>query len=81
MERDEILKSLGFSDQFLQALQEFEKAVLNVYYDAPFHDGRNNYSSVGDSDPLIIRHTIDGYNQNIIIKQARPIVRQPYYFR
>jgi hypothetical protein len=70
MERDETLKSLGFSDRFLQALQEFEKIVPNVYYDTPYHDNRDNYSSVGGNDPLIIEHPNDGYNQNIIIRQA-----------
>jgi hypothetical protein len=70
MERDEVLKSLGFSDRFLQALQEFEKVVPNVYYDIPFYDSRDNYSSIGDNDPLIIERPNDGYNQNIIIRQA-----------
>jgi hypothetical protein len=36
MDRSEMLKSVGFSDKFLQALQEFEKAVPNVYYEVPF---------------------------------------------
>jgi hypothetical protein len=70
MERDEMLKTLGFSDRFLQALEEFEKAVPNIYYEAPFHDVKENLTSIGDNGHLIIEHPNDKYNQNIIVRQA-----------
>ena len=70
MERDEILRSLGFSDKFLLALQEFDKAVPNIYYEAPFHDVQENITSLGDQRQLIIKHPNDNYNQNFIVKQA-----------
>ena len=38
MERNEVLKSIGFSDVFLSALSEFEKAVPNVNYELPFNE-------------------------------------------
>ncbi len=70
MERNEILKSLGFSDKYLQALQEFEKVVPNIYYEAPYNDNQHNFITFDTNGQLIIDHPNDKYNQNIIVKQA-----------
>lgn len=70
MERNDILKSLGFTNRFLQALEEFEKTVPNVYYDVPFYDVQDNIVSLDHTSQLIIKQPNDGYNQNIIVKQA-----------
>lgn len=69
MERNEILKSVGFSEQFLQALQEFEKAVPNVYYDAPFKDKVAELNMVDTSGQITIDQSCDSYNHNILIQQ------------
>jgi hypothetical protein len=69
MERNEILKSVGFSDKFLQALQEFEKAVPNVYYDIPFKENVTELNIIDTSGQITIDQSSDNYNQNIIIRQ------------
>ena len=69
MERNEILKSVGFSDKFLQALQEFEKAVPNVYYDIPFKENVNELNIIDTSGQITVDQSSDNYNQNIIIRQ------------
>ena len=69
MERNEILKSIGFSDKFLQALQEFEKSVPNVYYEAPFKDNVAELNIVDTTGQITIDQTTDNYNQNIIVRQ------------
>jgi hypothetical protein len=69
MERNEILKSVGFSDKFLQALQEFEKAVPNVYYDIPFKESVTELNIIDTSGQVTINQSSDNYNQNIIIRQ------------
>lgn len=70
MERNEILKSAGFSDKFLKALEEFEKAVPNVYYEVPFNDNQHDFNLVDTTGQLIIDHPNDNYNNNIIVRQA-----------
>ena len=69
MERNEILKSVGFSEKFLQALQEFEKAVPNVYYDIPFKENVTELNIIDTYGPLTIDHSSDNYNPNIISRQ------------
>ncbi len=69
MKRNEILKSVGFSDEFLKALKEFEKAVPNVYYEVPFKDSVAELNMVDTSGQITIDQTSDNYNQNIIIRQ------------
>ncbi len=70
MERNEILKSVGFSDNFLNALNEFEKSVPNVFYDVPFDEKEQIFNVVDTSGPLLINRPNDNYNSNIIIQQA-----------
>jgi hypothetical protein len=69
MERNEILKSVGFSDKFLQALHEFEKAVPNVYYEVPFKDNVTELNMIDTSGQVTIDQSSDNYNQNIIVRQ------------
>jgi hypothetical protein len=69
MERNEILKSVGFSEKFLQALQEFEKAVPNVYYDVPFKDNVAELNMVDTSGQITIDQSSDNYNHNIMVRQ------------
>jgi len=70
MERYELLKSIGFSDKFLNALNEFEKAVPNVYYELPFNDNEHGGNFFDTNSNLIIDHPNDNYNQNIIVRQG-----------
>jgi hypothetical protein len=69
MERNEILKSVGFSEKFIQALQEFEKVVPNIYYEVPFENNITDLNIIDTSGQVIIDQTSDNYNQNIIIRQ------------
>ncbi|MFT4154284.1 hypothetical protein [Parafilimonas sp.] len=69
MERNEILKSVGFSEKFLQALQEFEKAVPNVYYEVPFEENVTDLNMLDTSGQMTINQASDNYNHNIIVKQ------------
>ena len=70
MERDEILKSVGFSDKFLNALNEFDKAVPNVYYEVPFIEYKNIYTVIDTSGQLIINRLNDNYNSNVIVRKS-----------
>jgi hypothetical protein len=70
MERNEILKSVGFSDKFLNALNEFDKAVPNVHYEIPFIENENIYTVVDTSGQLIINCPNDNYNSNIIVRKS-----------
>jgi len=70
MERNEILKSVGFSDKFLNALNEFDKAVPNVHYEVPFTENSNVYNVVDTSGQLIINRPNDNYNSNIIVRKS-----------
>lgn len=69
MERIEILKSVGFSERFLKALQEFEKAVPNIYYEVPFKDNIAELNILDTSGQITIDQISDNYNQNIIVRQ------------
>lgn len=69
MERNEILKSVGFSNDFLHALQEFEKAVPNVYYEMPFNDNIAELHILDTSGQITISQVSDNYSQNIVVKQ------------
>lgn len=69
MERNEALKSVGFSDKFLQALKEFENVVPNVYYEAPFDDNIAEFNMIDTTGQITINQTSDNYNQNIIVRQ------------
>jgi hypothetical protein len=71
MERNEILKSVGFSDKFLNALNEFEKSVPNVYYEVPFDETEQTFNVVDTSGQLLINRPNDNYNSNIIVQQAK----------
>jgi hypothetical protein len=70
MERDEILKSAGFSDAFLKALNEFEKAVPNIYYDLPFDESEQLVNVTDTSGQLIVNCLNNGYNHNLIVRQT-----------
>ena len=70
MERDEILKSAGFSDAFLKALHEFEKAVPDIYYELPFDESEQVVNITDISGQLIVNCPNDGYNHNLIVRQA-----------
>lgn len=69
MERNQILKEAGFSDKFIEALKEFEKAVPNVYYDVPFKEEVTELNIIDTSGQITINQSSDNYNQNIIIRQ------------
>jgi hypothetical protein len=69
MDRSEMLKSVGFSDKFLQALQEFEKAVPNVYYEVPFVENSAELKLIDTSGTVTIDQTSDNYSQNITVRQ------------
>jgi len=71
MERDEILKSVGFSDAFLKALAEFEKSVPNVYYEVPFDESEHVFHVTDSSGQLFINRPNDNYNHNIIVRQSQ----------
>lgn len=70
MERNEILKSVGFSDNFLNALNEFDKSVPNVFYQVPFEDGEQAFNIVDTSGRIQINRPNDNYYSNIIIQQS-----------
>lgn len=70
MERGEILKSAGFSDAFLKALNEFEKAVPDIYYELPFDESEQVVNITDISGQLIVNCPNDGYNHNLIVQQA-----------
>ena len=70
MERDEILKSAGFSDAFLKALNEFEKAVPNIYYEPSFDESEQVFNVTDTSGQLIVNCPNDDYNHNLIVRQA-----------
>lgn len=69
MERTEVLKSVGFSDKFLQALHEFEKAVPNVFFENPVFDNITEYNEIDISGHIIIDQISGDYNQNVIVQQ------------
>jgi hypothetical protein len=69
--RNEILKSIGFSDDFLKALAEFEKSVPNVYYDIPFDEKEYSFTNTDSTDQLIISHSNDDYSHNIVVTQPQ----------
>ena len=68
MERGEILKSAGFSDAFLKALNEFEKAVPDIYYELPFDESEQVVNITDISGQLIVNCPNDGYNHNLIVR-------------
>lgn len=70
MERNEILKSVGFSDKFLNALNEFEKSVPNVFYEVPFDENEQIFNVADTSGQLLINRPNDNYNSNVIVQQA-----------
>ena len=70
MERNEILKSVGFSDKFLSALNEYEKSVPNVYFEVPFDEKEQTFNVVDTSGQLLINRPNDNYNSNIIVQQV-----------
>ena len=70
MERNEILKSIGFSDSFLKALNEFDNSFSDVYYNMPFDENKHDYKVEDTSDRLIVNRVNDiaiAYDQNYII--------------
>jgi hypothetical protein len=69
MDRDEILKSVGFSDKFLSSLQEYEKAVPNVYYEVSFNDNVAELNMIDTTGQIIIEQSMENYNHNIIVRQ------------
>lgn len=69
MERNEILKSVGFSDKFLQALEEYEQAVPNIYYEVPFEEDNVESNMLDTSDQIIIDQISDSYSHDIVIQQ------------
>jgi len=70
MERNEILKSVGFSNEFLKALEEFEKSVPNVFYELPFNENEQSVKHVDLTGRSIIIQPNDNYSHNIIVRQA-----------
>jgi len=65
MERNEILKTIGFSDSFLTALKEFDNSVPNVFYDVPFIEKEQVINVVDTSGEFIINRTNDSHNISI----------------
>jgi hypothetical protein len=70
MERNEILKTIGFSDDFLKALSEFERSVPNIYYEVPFNEEEQTFDIIDTSEQLIITHSNYNYNHNLIVTHA-----------
>lgn len=71
MERNKILKAAGFSDQFLAALNEFEKSVPNVYYEPPFNETDQLYNTADTTGQFVIKSTNNNYNSNFIILESK----------
>lgn len=69
MERNELLKSIGFSDNFLNALNEYDKSVPDIFYEVPFEENEQFYNVVDSSGQLLINRPNDNYNSNIIVTQ------------
>lgn len=70
MERNEILKQIGFTDAFIEALQEFEKKVPVINYEVPFDTNDLHVNLNDDTDQLLITSSNDNYNHNLIVRQG-----------
>jgi|GEM_PF-4783821 len=70
MERNEILKSAGFTEDFIRALQEFEKSVPEISFDTPFDVNNQEIRWNDMSEQLVITSTNDNYNYNLVVRQG-----------
>lgn len=64
MERIELLKSVGFSDEFLSALKSYEEAVPELKLDLGFQDTLQSVESPDVSGRVVIDKPNDNYTQH-----------------
>lgn len=69
MERTEILKSLGFSEEFLAHIRESTESLPNAYFILPFSDGKKISNVLDTSDSLTLNCINDNCVSNIIVIQ------------
>jgi len=67
MERNEILKSIGFSDNFLTALNDYDNKVSNDYFEIPVFETETEFNLFDSAGELIIDLPNDNYNNDLII--------------
>ena len=70
MERDDILKSIGFTDKFLSELHAFEKSVPELLLEVPFDVTEPFVKFDEISDQITVTVVNDNYNQDMIIRQG-----------
>lgn len=68
MERNEILKSVGFSDKFIDSLNEFEKSVPTNHLDITFEDFKPQIIIADSSGEILVSKTNDNYSSSLIVK-------------
>lgn len=66
MNRNEVLKSIGFSDSFLETLDKFEEKYPISDYGQGFN-GRISFESIDSSGEIIVKDVNDNYFQNTVI--------------
>lgn len=69
MKRDEILKSVGFSDKFIDSLNEFDKTVPVVQFDSSLDDFQHQIKIADASGEILLKKENDNYCSNLIVKR------------
>jgi hypothetical protein len=68
MDRDEILKSVGFSADFIKALDDFEKSVPEVHFEPAFDDTDQVFDLVDTTGELVIKNTNEDFSERLIVR-------------
>ncbi|HRI21780.1 MAG TPA: hypothetical protein PLA68_12540 [Panacibacter sp.] len=66
-ERNVLLKEIGFSDKFLEALSEYEKAIPKTYNENIPDGSIESISTIDSKDLIIIEPPKPNYSAVIII--------------
>jgi hypothetical protein len=68
MDREEILKSVGFSTDFIKALKDFEKSVPEVHFEPAFDELDQFFDLVDTTGDLVIRNTNEDFSERLIVR-------------
>ena len=66
-ERNLLLKQAGFSQAFVDAIQEFEKLVPDIAFDTTFDTVEDRIEVVDTSTPGIIRAANNNYGNAVVL--------------
>jgi len=68
MEKNEILKEMGFSDSYLKELNEFDKATPIIEIKNYYEDDLRYFNSFQDVGGFTIVTNNDNYSKNLIVR-------------